>query len=62
MPMRPEDRDRSAERPPTPVPAAKRRRVTQRESVGEAAIKSVLRSIASSLGRAIAKMLTGSRR
>ncbi len=47
---------------PTPAPAGKRKRTYRRESVGEAAIKSVLRSIASSLGRAIAKMLTGSRR
>ena len=48
--------------PPAPAPADKRKRTYQRESLGEAAAKSVLRSLAYSIGRAIAKMLTGSRR
>jgi hypothetical protein len=48
--------------PPARTPADKRKRTYQREGIGEAAVKSVLRTLAANIGRAIAKMLTGSRR
>ena len=40
----------------------RRRTTAQRQSVGEAIAKSVIRSIASSLGRILARTITGRRR
>jgi hypothetical protein len=45
--------------PPAHEPPPRRRGGYQRESVGEAMTKSFIRSIASSLGRVIVRMLTG---
>jgi hypothetical protein len=48
--------------PPQPhAPATGRRGGRQRQGLAEAAIKSLIRSIAGSLGRAIARALTGRR-
>jgi hypothetical protein len=57
---RPDDQDRRepAQRP-TSNPAPQRRRGYQRESLGEAMAKSFIRSVASSLGRAIMRAILG---
>jgi Bacterial protein of unknown function (DUF853) len=47
------------EQPGTHRPQARRRRSYQRQSMGEAIAKSLIRSIASSLGRKLARVLTG---
>jgi hypothetical protein len=53
-----------ANRPPPPPysPPDARRGGNQRQGLGEAAIKAFIRSIAGSLGRVIARTLTGGRR
>jgi hypothetical protein len=45
--------------PPTYEPPPRRRGGYQREGLGEAMAKSFIRSIASSLGRVIVRVLTG---
>jgi hypothetical protein len=58
----PVDRNRPP-RPEMPAPPPPRRRPgREREGIGEAAIKSILRSVGASIGRALVRMLTGGRR
>ena len=45
--------------PPSYEPPPRRRGGYQRESIGEAMAKSFIRSLASSLGRVIVRMITG---
>jgi hypothetical protein len=45
-----------------PAQPPRRRPGRDRQGIGEAAIKSILRSVAASLGRAIVRALTGGRR
>ena len=45
--------------PPADEPPPRRRGGYQREGVGEAMVKSLVRAIAGRLGRAIARMLVG---
>jgi len=45
--------------PPTYEPPPRRRGGYQRESISEAMAKSFIRSLASSLGRVIVRMITG---
>jgi len=60
MTNRPNDEDRRVPAPrPTYDPPPPRRGGYQRESLGEAMAKSFIRSVASSLGRAIARVITG---
>ena len=60
MTDRPNDGARARQAPqPTYDPPPRRRRGYERESIGEAMAKSVIRSIAGRLGRAIARMILG---
>ena len=60
MSNRPDDEDRRTPPPrPTYDPPPPRRGGYQRESLGEAMTKSFIRSVASSLGRAIVRAITG---
>jgi hypothetical protein len=62
MASRNDSRDRPTPRRPEPEyddPAPRRRGGYQRQSLGEAATKSFIRSIASSLGRILVRTITG---
>jgi hypothetical protein len=60
MTIRPDRGSPQRSAPPAYEPPAPRRRPgRQRESIGEAMAKSLIRSIAGRLGRAIARMLVG---
>ena len=60
MSNRPDDEDRRTPPPrPTYDPPLPRRGGYQRENLGEAMTKSFIRSVASSLGRAIVRAITG---
>ena len=65
MTTRPEDRSPRMPSDPEEVQTAyrepRRRSGRPRESMGEAAIKSALRSLASSIGRAIVRAIVGRR-
>jgi hypothetical protein len=51
--------DDDAQTPQNEAPPPRRRSGYQRQSVGEAAAKSFIRSVAASLGRVFVRMITG---